>query len=359
MPEFPLNPGNQRRLMIEDSYKLFLKEMEVFPKLQSLRKILAHSVNSAFNPVENGNLIKWLGAYEQLPKIQHSTIDLACSVPRIGKRTDFDDSSRNILKATLKELHPWRKGPYDLFGIHIDTEWRSDFKWDRLKNNISNLKNRLVLDIGCGNGYHCLRMIGEDARLVVGIDPGMLSVVQFKALQKYMGSEFKVQGSEFRSRKSEVRGHNCVDVFPLGVEDLPESIEAFDTVFSMGVIYHRKDPLEHLQRIKSFLRPGGEVVMETLVIDGNEEDVLHPEGRYAQMRNVWQIPSPLSLEKWMKDVGFCDIRTIDVTTTTIKEQHSTEWMKFHSLAEFLDPQDNTKTVEEYPAPKRAIVIAEK
>ena len=343
--------------MIKDSYKLFLKEMKAFPRLQRLQERLIQSINSAFDSKENGNLVKWLGAYDQLPEIQTSTIDLACSTPIIGDTTDVDNDIREALKISLQELHPWRKGPYFLSGIHIDTEWRSDLKWNRLKNHISDLNNRLVLDIGCGNGYHCLRTIGEGARLVLGVDPGMLSVIQFKALQKYMGDG----GVQKKSSECRVQAkwRRCIDVFPLGVEDLPEGIETFDTLFSMGVIYHRKDPLKHLRRINSFLRPGGEVILETLVIDGSENDILQPEKRYAQMRNVWQIPSVLCLKKWMKEAGFCDIRTVDVTTTTIQEQRSTEWMKFHSLPEFLNPEDHSKTIEGYPAPKRAIIIAEK
>ena len=314
--------------------------MKSFPKLQSLREILIENVNSAFDADINGNLVKWLAAYDQLPNIQASGINLTYAKPKIGRIGDIDDSQREELTTALKELHPWRKGPYDIFGININTEWRSDLKWDRLKNHIASLNNRLILDIGCGNGYHCLRMIGEGAKFVIGVDPGMLSVVQFKVLQKYLGNQ-------------------PVDVFPLGVEELPGDIEAFDSVFSMGVIYHRKDPLEHLRRIKSFLKPGGEIILETLVIDGAEGDILVPGGRYAQMRNVWQIPSVSCAEKWMKETGFCEIRTVDVTITSSEEQRSTEWMNFHSLSQFLDPENSTKTVEGYPAPKRAIIIGKK
>lgn len=325
--------------MIQDSYNTFFKEMEVFPRLQSLREVLQGCLDSAFDTKINGNLIKWLAAFERLPDISASEIDLNCSTPIIGYLNDLDLSVGDF-ETILQELIPWRKGPYNLFGVHLDTEWRSDFKWDRLKNHITDLQDRVILDIGCGNGYHCLRMVGAGAKLVVGVDPGMLSVIQFKVLQKYIPDL-------------------AVDVFPLGVEELPENTEAFDTVFSMGVIYHRKDPLEHLGSIASFLRPGGEIILETLVIDGDDEDILVPGERYAKMRNVWQIPSVLCAEQWLKKAGFCEIRTVDVTTTTTEEQRGTEWMRFHSLPEFLDPDDNSKTIEGYPAPKRAIIIGKK
>lgn len=320
------------------TYTKFFQQMAESSELDSLREILTANVNTSFDTSLDGNLKKWLAAFEYLPQVQASEVDLTCPLPIIGQAGDLSDLKK--FETLLKEFIPWRKGPFQVFGMHVDTEWRSDLKWDRLKDHISDLTDRRVLDIGCGNGYHCLRMIGDGARMVIGIDPKMLSVMQFKVLKKYFGDL-------------------PVDLFPLGVEDLPDDSEAFDTVFSMGVIYHRKDPLEHLQRIKSFLKPGGEIVLETLVIDGDQNNFLVPEERYAQMRNVWQIPSVLCAEKWLQKSGFCDIRTVDVTTTTTEEQRATDWMLFHSLPQFLDPNDSSKTLEGYPAPKRAILLGKK
>jgi len=50
---------------------------------------------------------------------------------------------------------------------------------------------------------------------------------------------------------------------------------------------------------------------------------------------------------------------VDVTDTTIDEQRSTDWMRFNSLQDFLDPENPSRTVEGYPGPRRATVIAEK
>jgi len=342
--------------MNNNFYQPFLDEMAAFPELDILREVLSSKIASAFDKKANGNLVKWLKSYHDLPELTASTIDLNCSVPVIGRSGDIVETDKHLEKI-LKTLLPWRKGPFELFGIHIDTEWHSDFKWDRLKNHISDLKDRIVLDIGCGNGYHCLRMAGSGARLVVGIDTGMLSVIQFKILQKYMcssGAEKDVlQNDQINLARRRV------EVFPIAIQEVPDALNAFDTVFSMGVIYHRPNPLEHLLQIKSCLKPGGEIVLETLVVDGDADDSLVPEKRYAQMRNVWQIPSVLCAEKWMREAGFCEVRTVDVTVTTTAEQRSTEWMQFHSLQQFLDPQDSSKTIEGYQAPKRAILIGQK
>ena len=138
---------------------------------------------------------------------------------------------------------------------------------------------------------------------------------------------------------------------------MPYGLKAFDTVFSMGVLYHRRSPLDHLYELRDSLRSGGELVLETLVIDGGLNEVLVPEDRYAMMRNVWFLPTCDTLISWLGRCGFKNIRLVDVTKTSIEEQRSTEWMQFQSLKDFLKPDDSSLTYEGYPAPKRAIILA--
>lgn len=248
--------------------------------------------------------------------------------------------SATQLQDILMRLHPWRKGPFRLFDVFIDTEWRSDWKWQRLLPHTSDLAGRKVLDVGCGSGYHCWRMRGAGASLVVGIEPMAKFIFQFEVLHHYLPQE-------------------PVFVLPMISEELPAKMELFDTVFSMGVLYHRRSPIDHLEELRDALRKGGELVLETLVVDGDVNTVFTPGDRYAQMRNVWFLPSTAALELWLSRTGFTNIRTVDINQTSIEEQRSTDWMTFHSLREFLDPHDINKTVEGYPAPKRAMVIAEK
>ncbi len=194
--------------------------------------------------------------------------------------------------------------------------------------------------MGCGNGYHGWRMLGAGAKLVIGIDPYLKSVMQFWAVRHFAGQ-------------------HPFFVLPLGIDHLPPAEGAFDTVFSMGLLYHRRSPMDHLAHLRSLLQPGGELVLETLVLEGGAEQALVPEGRYAKMRNVWFIPSPAALEIWLKRSGFNNIRLIDVSKTTSEEQRRMSWMTFESLADFLDPDDDNKTIKGYPAPRRAVFIAEK
>ncbi|MCF6202295.1 MAG: tRNA 5-methoxyuridine(34)/uridine 5-oxyacetic acid(34) synthase CmoB [Methylococcaceae bacterium] len=283
-------------------------------------------------------VINWLEIIEQLPKIKHVICDLNADVITIGDKSDLDEKKSHHFIEQLQLFHPWRKGPYNIFGHLIDTEWRSDWKWNRLKEHIAPLKNRLVLDVGCGSGYHCWRMLGADARMVVGIEPLSLNVIQFYVIKHLIGE-------------------SPIYVLPIGLEQIPERIQVFDTVFSMGVLYHRRSPIDHLLELKNCLRSGGELILETLIIDGKNGEFLMPEGRYAKMRNVWFLPSCETLISWMERCGFKNCRLVDVNTTSIEEQKTTEWMRFHSLKDFLDPDNISLTCEGLPAPKRAIIIA--
>lgn len=249
---------------------------------------------------------------------------------QIGSRTEN-------FEPALKELLPWRKGPFNVGETFIDTEWRSDWKWQRIKQHLPDLTDQLVLDIGCGNGYHLFRMLGDGAKLALGIDPTILFNYQFALLQKLCPP-------------------NSAYLLPLKSEHLPP-FNLFDTVFSLGVLYHRRSPLDHLQELFSFLRPGGQLVLETLVIEGDARSVLMPVDRYAKMGNVWFIPSTGMLEIMMDRIGFRNISTVDVNVTSLDEQRATDWMQFQSLADYLDPIDRSRTIEGYPAPTRAILMA--
>ncbi len=198
------------------------------------------------------------------------------------------------------------------------------------------------MDVGCGSGYHMWRMLAEGAQRVIGVDPSKLFFWQFEAMKKYL----LAQGQEVP-----------VHFLPFKMEEVPAGLRAFDTVFSMGVLYHRRSPLEHLSELHQALRAGGEVVLETLVVDGGLGQVLMPEDRYAMMRNVWFLPSVETLSLWMRRVGFKDVKVVEQNFTSIEEQRTTDWMEFNSLKDFLDPNDHSKTIEGYPAPKRATLVA--
>ena len=285
----------------------------------------------------HGDYARWSQVLTELPDFESCDVDFKADNLQVITNNTVDEQQ---LEASLKKLSPWRKGPYQINDVLINTEWHSDWKWNRIKDHLSPLKNRTVLDIGCGNGYHCWRMHGEGARLVIGIDPSWLFWVQFQTMKHFMGDK-------------------PVHLLPFGIEQLPDALNAFDTVFSMGVFYHRRSPIDHLLQLKSTLRQGGELVLETLIIDGEKGEVLLPDGRYAQMRNVWFLPSVDTMIQWLQRCGFKNIKVADINQTSRQEQRSTDWMTYDSLENFLDPEDENKTIEGYPAPRRATFIAQK
>ena len=279
----------------------------------------------------HGDLPRWLEAIENMPECE-TGIELDRDAPSLGRPAE----NQALLREQLIKLHPWRKGPLELGGVRIDTEWRSDWKWNRLKPHLD-LKGHQVLDIGCGNGYFGLRMLAAGAQLVVGIDPTVVFVMQWLAMKKLNP------------------GLNNF-VLPLGIEDLPEDTGGFDSVFSMGVLYHRRKPVEHLQQLKQLTRPGGQIVLETLVLEGEGEHILEPAGRYARMRNVHAIPTLAALHQWLEQAGLPDVQVLDISKTTVDEQRSTPWMTFESLSECLDGDQPSLSVEGHPAPVRAALL---
>jgi tRNA (mo5U34)-methyltransferase len=298
-----------------------------------LRKLVAERLRDGVH----GQLRHWSDVLERLPQLESSQSILNEPSIRIAA-ADNDCGAVATLRKLLLELSPWRKGPFHICGVDIDSEWRSDIKWSRITPAISALEGRLVLDVGSGNGYYALRMRGQGARFVLGIDPTLLYVAQFQAVQRYIREP-------------------AVQVLPLRLADLPLRSCAFDTVFSMGVLYHQRNPLEHLRQLHGSLRAGGELVLETLILPGNQIAAITPPDRYARMRNVWLLPTLPQLVAWLSESGFCEPRLADVSVTTGDEQRSTEWMPFESLLQALDPDNPDLTVEGWPRPRRAVLVS--
>lgn len=300
--------------------------------------VLPKQLDSWYRDSLHGEFKHWVKNIELLPPLKPEKVDITDQVSVAG-HSPIPPGLQKKITHHLMQLKPWRKGPYHLHGIDVDTEWRSDFKWQRLTPYISDLTDRYVLDVGCGSGYHLWRMKGAGAKFVVGIDPTQLFLAQFWAVQHFMQNP-------------------AVNLLPLGIDDMPK-LQAFDTVFSMGVLYHRKSPFDFLQQLRDQLAPGGELILETLIIDGDENTVLIPKDRYAKMRNVWFIPSGAALTMWLEKLNFVDVKLVNIDQTSPQEQRKTDWIDTESLEDFLDPNDNNKTIEGYPAPKRAIFVAKR
>ena len=330
----------------EDWYLPFYEDLIAFMQEETLYQKwgehLPKQLHDFYVANIHGDMKRWSEAFETLPSVNSVSADLKQSAVTL-QSDQLDATQSELLLEGLKGLMPWRKGPFQFFDTTVDTEWRSDWKWDRIRDHISPLHGRTILDVGCGSGYHMWRMLGEGAKRVVGVDPSKLFFWQFEAVKKYVAA---------------AKGENVpVHLLPFKMEDVPPKLKCFDTVFSMGVLYHRRSPLDHLTELQQVVRPGGEVVLETLVIEGGEGQVLVPDDRYAMMRNVWFLPSVDTLCQWMRRLGFKNVRMVEQNYTTMEEQRATDWMGFNSLKDFLDPENPKKTVEGHPAPLRATIIA--
>ena len=298
--------------------------------LESVATLIA----ARFEAAAHGNMPGWLDALRTLPDIAVGVVTLGDTVTAEGRATDAE---RDQLAQCLMALHPWRKGPFRLFGIAIDTEWRSDWKWQRVSPHLASLEGHRVLDVGSGNGYFGWRMLGAGAAEVIGVDPSLLFCLQHQAVSHYLG-------------------RHRLQVLPVRFEELPPQA-VFDTVFSMGVVYHRRNARAHVAGLHHHTRRGGQVVLESLVVESRQP--LVSPGRYARMRNVHIVPTPGLMRRWLEEAGFEDVRLVDVSSTTLQEQRSTAWMRFESLERALDPHDPSLTVEGHPAPVRAVAVGRK
>lgn len=292
--------------------------------------------NARLQPDSQRNFPDWLSALDALPQKTGSNVDLNSNAITTTAEMNFDTEAA---RAALHKLTPWRKGPFDLHGIYIDCEWRCDWKWERLSPHVD-LQDKTILDVGCGNGYYSLRMLGAGARQVIGLDTSLLFCTQFQAITRFT--------NEHRAT-----------VLPLGVETLTDNPFRFECIFSMGVLYHRRQPDEHLKLLHDNLHSGGELILETLILHGHEPLEMIPQDRYANMRNVWSVPSLPALMQQLDIAGFSSAACIDITRTTISEQRPTDWMPYKSLTDALDPQDSSLTIEGHPGPLRAVIIARK
>ena len=283
----------------------------------------------------HGDLPRWLAQLDALPAATPSTARLGEAIA-IGAPGDLAAVDRERLAAALRGLLPWRKGPFALFGLDIDAEWRADKKWGRIAPHVD-LGGKRVLDVGCGNGYYGWRMLAAGAESVTGVDPSLLAVLQHAAVAYYAGRAGLAAGL----------------VLPARLQELAPAAP-FDAIFSLGVVYHQRDGAAHVRALARHARRGTVLVLESIVVDG---EPLRPEGRYARMRNVHLIPNVDLLRGWLAGAGFRRAEVVSVATTTTAEQRATPWMPFESLDRALAPGAPSRTVEGYPAPRRAAIVA--
>jgi len=287
----------------------------------------------------SGHLETYRKAITSLPlkKAEHLIFDQ--KVVTIGAKEELDATQSECLDNALKAFIPWKKGPFNIFGTEIDSEWRSDLKWERIKPHVS-LSGKRVADIGCHNGYFMFRMAAENPELVVGIEPVPKHWFNFQMLQRF---------TQLPNLHFEL----------LGVEHMHLWPGFFDTIFCLGILYHHTDPISMLRKIHKAMKPGAELIIDCQGIIGDDPIALMPKGRYAKARGIWWLPTKTALANWLSRTMFKDIECFYDEPLEPTEQRTSTWAPIDSLSEFLDPSDSSLTIEGYPAPRRFYVKCRK
>ena len=258
----------------------------------------------------------------------------------IGKENEIPHNLQVQIKSQLETFSPWRKGPFNIFGIDIDAEWKSHLKWNRIAPYLDSLDGKTICDLGCNNGYFMFKAAAQKPGLVMGMDPTRKFKLAFHYLNQF------------------AREPN-LHMELLGFEDLQYFTEVFDVLFCMGIIYHHQNPMEILRYCHQSMKKGGQLILETMGISSNEPVCLFPQRRYANMPNVWFIPSQFATENMLVRAGFKDIQCIHNDFLDTREQRKTPWADVESLSDFLKPENLRLTVEGYEAPSRIYFIARK
>ncbi len=275
-------------------------------------------------------------AIKGLPILSDIEVTLGASVDICSNSLSKEDE--DYIYNTAKLIQPWRKGPFRVSKTFIDSEWQSHIKYDLLKPYFS-IKDKIVGDIGCNNGYYLFRMMADKPKKLVGFDPSSIPYCQFKFLDHFIQSGIKYE--------------------LLGVEHVEFYEHKFDVLFCLGVLYHRPDPIGSLKSLYKGLNWGGELILDTFMIDGEDEVCLTPKRRYSKIPNIYFIPTINALKNWCYRAGFEKIEVLEISKTKLYEQRKTEWIDTESLDNFLDKNDNSKTIEGYQAPKRVYIKAKK
>ncbi len=249
---------------------------------------------------------------------------------------NLSDAEAAQIKETALLMKPWRKGPFRINELFIDSEWQSQIKYNLLEPHV-NLEDKIVGDIGCNNGYYLFRMLSQKPKKLIGFDPSAIYYSQFMFLDHFIKSGIVYE--------------------LLGVEHVEFYEHKFDTLFCLGVLYHRSDPVAMLKSLFKGLNKGGELILDTFMIDGEEEMCLTPRDRYSKIPNIYFVPTVNALKNWCLRAGFESVEVLEIMKTDLNEQRKTEWIDTQSLEDFLDPNDPEKTVEGYPAPKRVYIKA--
>lgn len=311
---------------------------QLFPNAHhdALQKILDEKKQWVSRPKKG--FLRYREPSETVRHLRASCCDFSGDVVKIGRADDIKPDERQQVLQTLRTFMPWRKGPFSVFGIDVDAEWRSERKWNRILPELPELAGKVIADIGCNNGYYMFRLAHHEPKMMLGFEPYVQHFYTFQTLNGFAGRN---------NLKVELLGIEHLDLFP----------ECFDVLFCLGILYHRPSPIDALRDLYSALKPGGTVIIESQAIPGRDSIALFPERTYAKVPGTWFVPTASCLRNWLHRAGFTNINFFCSHAMSNKEQRKTDWMIFESYEDFIDKQNPELTIEGYPAPWRVFFKA--
>ncbi len=257
------------------------------------------------------------------------------------------------LRALLKMLIPWRKGPYCIWGTFIVSEWQSHLKWTRMAPTLlAAVAGKRVIDIGANNGYFMLRLLPAQPAWVLGLEPTLHYAAQYDLLRVCL------------ARGAQAAALLRQELVTAGYAALAYLQQTADVILLLGILYHHRDPLGILRLVHGALRTGGRVLIDCQGITENagtqsqQPLILVPEQRYGGKRGFWFLPTPAALYAWLRRTGFTRMETIYTGKLEVTEQRQTPWAPGPSFPEGLRAGQQ-QTVEGYSSPLRTYVWAYK
>ena len=162
-----------------------------------------------------------------------------------------------------------------------------------------------VLDLGAWDGYYSFACEKRNAERVVACD---------KIIWEDNGDWSQDKGFDYAHEHLGSKVEKVVS----SIEELPEkNLGKFDIVLMLGILYHAKNPIEYLEKVKTVCK---DVIYVETVID--MLDVKVPAARYYvgkelnnDVSNYWGL-NPLAVHGVMNDIGFKNIVNIPLSNAS-------------------------------------------
>jgi ubiquinone/menaquinone biosynthesis C-methylase UbiE len=182
-----------------------------------------------------------------------STLDTCVEIlQRFSPVGSYYDQSSDRMESVVKALVDKKRAVegktqrvygmlWDKFEPEIYTKEAHEILMDRFRKSVfdfSELKNKVVLDMGCGSGRYSIALSMTGAQKVYGIDLGKKSIERAAEIAKRAG----VKNVEFQ----------VGDVL-----NLPFKKDFFDFVFCNGVLHHTENMERGIQEVYRVLKPEG------------------------------------------------------------------------------------------------------